>query len=307
MLSHILQVIIQGFLLIHTSLYHPVFAPLPIARALPIEPASSFTLPIKKLTATQIPPIQAGAFLVIDKESGEVLAEKNADRELPPASTTKIMTAIIALEHMDQDQIITVPSGVPHEGSVMKLVEGEKIRTSDVVIGMLIHSSNDAAEVLARTFPGGSSAFIDAMNQKAQELGMIHTHYKNPSGLYEPGHVMTVRDLLILSRYAMQNGIFSAIVSQEKADIKSVDGKILHHVETTNQLLGTVPGVEGIKTGYTEEAGECLVTQVTRDGHTILTALLGSTDRFSETKTLISWVYDGFLWDTKTVEEWKNN
>lgn len=304
MLFRVLVTILHVFLLIHTTLYQPRFAPLPIVRAYPLEPASSFTLPIMKLTATQIPPIQAGAFLVIDMESAEVLAEKNADRELPPASTTKIMTAIIALEHMDQDEIITVPDDVPREGSVMKLVPGEHIRTSDVIMGMLIHSSNDASEVLARTFPGGSPAFIAAMNQKAQDLGMIHTHYKNPSGLYEADHVMTVRDLLILSRYAMKNGIFAAIVAQQQADIHSVDGKYLHQVETTNQLLGTVPGVEGIKTGYTQEAGECLVTQVTRDGHTVLTALLGSTDRFAETKTLISWVYDGFTWDTKTPQEW---
>ena len=305
MLFKIAVTIFHALLFIHTTLYRPHFAPLPILRAPPVETQLAFTLPVKKLSATQVPPIAAGAFLVIDRESGEVLAEKDADVPLPPASTTKIMTAVIALEHMDQDSVIQVPMDLTSEGSVMKLLPGEEIRVGDLITGMLIHSSNDAAEVLAHSYPGGEKEFVATMNEKAHMLGMIHTHYENASGLFELGHVMTVRDLLILARYAMKNSTFASIVSMKEATISSTDGKTTHHVETTNQLLGEVEGVEGIKTGYTEEAGECLVTQVTRDGHTILTAILKSPDRFTETKTLISWVYGGYIWDTRKIEDWE--
>lgn len=305
MLTQIAATITQLFFLVHTTLYAPTFPPLPIVRPFPVELHQTFTLPVKKLTATQVPPIAAGAFLVIDKESGEVLAEKDADVPLSPASTTKIMTALIALEMMDQDQLLTVPADLPREGSLMNLEDGEQIRVRDVVTGLLIRSSNDAAELLAYSFPGGKDAFIFEMNKKARELGMIHTLYQNTSGLHEVGHVMTVRDLLILARYAMKNETFAQIVSQKSAVVYSADGKISHPIETTNQLLGTVDGVEGIKTGYTEEAGECLVTQVTREGNTILTAILKSPDRFMETKTLIAWVYNGFTWQTKTASQWE--
>ncbi len=289
---------------VHTALYQPVFPPLPIVRQVEAQTPSTLTLPVKKLTGTQVPPIQAGAFLVIDQESGEVLAENDADLPLPPASTTKIMTAVVALENFNPETIVTVPEGIDGEGSVMRLETNEQIRIRDLITGLLVHSSNDAAEMLAYSFPGGKPAFVKAMNDKAKALSMFHTHYENPSGLYEPNHLTTVRDLLILARYAMKNPTFADTVKQESATLTSVDGKIVHQVETTNKLLGKIEGIEGIKTGWTQEAGECLVTQVTREGHTILTALLRSPDRFSETKTLIAWVFDGFHWETKPISEW---
>ncbi len=300
----ILSVIISLIISLHKSLYQPTFAPLPIVRSVEAKNSNILTLPVKKLSGTQVPPIQSGAFLVIDQESGEVLVESDADVPLPPASTTKMMTAVVALEDMDPERIVTVPEDIDGIGSKMRLVPEEQIRIKDLIVGLLVHSSNDAAEMLAYSYEGGESGFIAAMNRKADDLAMNHTHYENASGLSSPRHLTTVRDLLILARYAMQNPKFSEIVKLKQAEVFSVDGKIAHKVETTNKLLGEVEGIEGIKTGWTEEAGECLVTQVTRDGHTILTALLRSPDRFAETKLLISWVFNGFHWETKPVEDW---
>lgn len=297
--------IITLLMSVHKTLYAPVFAPLPFVGRVEAKAQESLTLPVKRLTSTQLPPIEAGAFLVIDQESGEVLAENNADVPLAPASTTKIMTAIVALEKMEPERVVTVPEDLEAIGSKMELQPGEQIKIIDLVTGLLVHSSNDAAQMLAYSFDGGEEAFISAMNLKASELNLTKTHFENPSGLGSPGHLTTVRDLLILSRYAMKNEKFREIVKLEQATIKSVDSKIVHEVETTNKLLGQVEGIEGVKTGWTEEAGECLVTQVTRDGHTILTALLRSPDRFRETKELINWVYEGFYWETKTLDEWQ--
>lgn len=300
----VITAIVAFFVLVHRTLYQPQFPPLPIVRSVSGQAKTTLTLPVRQLTGTVTPPIKAGAFLVVDQESGEVLAEHNADIPLPPASTTKMMTAIVALENMDQSEVVTVPENIDGKGSKMNLLPGERIRVGDLVTGLLIHSSNDAAEMLAYSFPGGEKSFVEAMNAKAKDLHMMRTHYENASGLSSPQHLMTVRDLLILARYAMKNKHFDITVRMREADITSVDGKITHHVETTNKLLGEVEGIEGIKTGWTEEAGECLVTQVTRDGHTILTALLRSPDRFTETKSLIEWVFKGFHWETKPLNEW---
>jgi serine-type D-Ala-D-Ala carboxypeptidase (penicillin-binding protein 5/6) len=297
----LITAIISLLLTFHRSLYQPQFAPLPLVRQVEARNSQTITLPVKKLTGTLVPPIQAGAFLVIDQESAEVLVESNADVPLPPASTTKMMTAIVALEKMDIEKVVTVPDEIDGIGSKMYLVPGELIKIKDLIVGLLVHSSNDAAEMIALSYEGGEEAFIRAMNEKADELSMNHTHYENPSGLSSPQHLTTVRDLLVLARYAMKNSDFAEIVKLKQATVKSVDGKTTHTVETTNKLLGEVEGIEGIKTGWTEEAGECLVTQVTRDGHTILTALLRSPDRFTETKLLIAWVFDGFYWETKSV------
>lgn len=234
-----------------------------------------------------------------------MLMEKQADSVLPPASTTKIMTAMVVLEQLDLKKIIKVPSDLEHEGSVMDLVPDEQITVESLLSGMLISSSNDAALLLARSIPGGEAVFVTRMNRKARELGMMHTHFNNASGLYDSGHTTTVRDLLILSRYAMQNyPIFRQIVGKKSAVLTSVDGSIIHKVETTNKLLGVIDGIEGIKTGYTQESGECLVTSVTRQGHTIYTAMLGSQDRFGETQKLIDWVFSNFAWVSKPLDEW---
>ena len=245
------------------------------------------------------PLLSAQGVLAVDVESGVVLYEKDADKPLLPASTTKIVTALTALDHYKLDDVITVedPSVV---GQKVGLVVGEQITFENLLKSLLIYSANDAAEVLARQYPEGRDAFVQAMNAKAQELAMYDTVFTNPSGLDDIGPLSTARNLTRAALIAMDNPLVRSIVGTQETVVESVDGKFVHPLRNTNQLLGEVNGVVGIKTGWTLNARENLVTVVERDGREIIIALLGSQDRFGETEELIEWIYRNYTW--KDVE-----
>ena len=301
----LLKLVVSIFLSVHTFLYHPSPMAMPIYRPVDLGLEKKVTLPVKQNSS--VPIVRAQSALVIDQESGEELFTKSSDIQLFPASTTKIMSALVALERMDAKTVVTVPMNIPREGRVIHLIPGEQLTVKNLIEAMLIHSGNDAAVLLAQSYPGGPTEFVKAMNETAALLHMDKTNYQNSSGLFDPRHVTSVRDLLILSRAAMQRSEFRAIVAESKKTITSIDGQYSHELESTNKLLGKIDGMEGIKTGWIEEAGECFVTQVTRDGHTILIALLNSPDRFGEATTLIEWVYQNHIWETKTINEWIDN
>jgi D-alanyl-D-alanine carboxypeptidase len=182
------------------------------------------------------------------------------------------------------------------EGQKMRLVPGEEIKVSDLLYGLLVYSANDAAEVLAQNYMGGREAFIDAMNIKAKELNLNHSHFTNPAGLDDDTLTSTAKDLTRVATIAMQNPYFSEIVRTKEKVVKSVDGKIVHRLTNVNELLGKVDGVMGVKTGWTENARENLVTYVDRNNHKIMIAILGSQDRFGETKELINWIFKSYEW-----------
>jgi D-alanyl-D-alanine carboxypeptidase (penicillin-binding protein 5/6) len=255
-----------------------VFSPLPVL-------AEGATFPI----------LSAQAVLAIDEDSQVPLFEKNAQSPVLPASTTKIVTALVALDTYPLDQVLTV-GNIKVEGQKMRLIKGEKITVENLLYGLLVYSANDAAEVLADSFPGGRDAFIDAMNKKAKELHLENTSFYNPTGLDGNGHVTTAKDLIRVSEVAMRNFIFAQIVATKEKVVKSEDGKITHNLVNINELLGKVPGVMGIKTGWTENARENLVTYLERDNHKIYIAVLGSQDRFGETKELIDWIFTHYTW-----------
>jgi serine-type D-Ala-D-Ala carboxypeptidase (penicillin-binding protein 5/6) len=160
----------------------------------------------------------------------------------------------------------------------------------------LVQSANDAAEILAENYPGGRPAFIQAMNTKASALDLRHTHFVNPTGLDETGHYSSAADLVRLAEVLVQDHELSRIVSTENAVLSVSDGGSSYVVSNVNQLLGKVPGVLGIKTGFTDGAGQALVTLVNRDNHPVLITVLGSQDRFTDSQTLIEWVYSNFTW-----------
>lgn len=241
------------------------------------------------------PILSAQGVIAVDLDSATVLYEKNADYSLLPASTTKILTALVALDHYKMDDIVQVP-WISVIGQKMNLVAGEKITFENLLYGLLVYSANDSAEVLATRYPGGREAFIAAMNQKAQEFGMKHSYFVNPTGLDNNEHVSTARDMIRLSEIAMRNPIFAEVVKTKELTVKSIDGRIAHRLTNINQLLGSVPGVMGVKTGWTEGARENLVTYVVRDDKKVLIALLGSQDRFGETKQLIEWIFANYQW-----------
>lgn len=245
---------------------------------------------------SSFPIISAQGAIAIDLNSGVSLYEKNADAPLLPASTTKIITALVSLDGYQLDQILTVGKGVGVDGQKMGLFAGEQMRVEDLLYGLLVYSANDAAEALAQNYPGGYDAFISAMNAKAAELSMTNTSFDNPVGLDTDGQHSTAKDLVRASEVAMRNPEFARIVGTERIVITDVTGKHVYNLKNINTLLGTVPGVAGVKTGWTENARENLVTYIERDGHKIMIALLGSQDRFGETKELINWIFANYEW-----------
>lgn len=252
-------------------------------------------VPVLKVEAT-FPIISAQSALVVDLDSGVTLYDKASDKSLLPASTTKIITALVALDYYQDDLILKVEDETKVEGQKMGLVKGELIRVSELMYGLLVFSANDAAEILASNFPGGRDSFIVAMNLKAKELNLGNTNFVNPSGLDGALQTSTARDLVRVSAVAMENPKFAKIVGTKDYIAKSVDSKIKHKLVNINELVGKVEGVLGVKTGWTENARENLVTYIERDNKRIILALLGGQDRFGETKELIEWIFENYTW-----------
>jgi len=263
----------------------------PLPRSISLRPAP-YPLNSQK---NPVPNLSAQAVILMDIPSAVVLYQKNPTQSLNPASTTKIMTALVALDEYDINQIIKV-SRFETEGAQMGLAVGDQITVGNLLYGMLINSGNDAATVLANNSPGGQKAFIQKMNQKAVELSMENTHFTNVWGYSEKNHYMSALDLARLSTYALQNPFIAGIVKTKTADVPDIYQKKFYHLENVNELLGKIPGITGIKTGWTEEAGECLVASTERDGKKLVSVILGSTDRFGETAKLLSWGHINFTW-----------
>jgi D-alanyl-D-alanine carboxypeptidase (penicillin-binding protein 5/6) len=248
------------------------------------------------------PVLSAQAALAVDLGSQVSLYEKDPDKSLLPASTTKILTALVVLDYFSEEDVLTVGK-VEVEGQKMGLRTGEKIRAGDLLYGLLVYSANDAAEVLAQNYPGGRTAFVAAMNVKAGSLHLEHSFFTNPTGLDNHGDrvVTSARDLVRVAQAAMLNSRFAEMVRTKEITVTSADGKIAHRLTNINELVGKVPGVLGIKTGWTESARENLLTYVERDGHPVIIALLGSQDRFGETKELINWLFANYSWQAVQV------
>src|SRR3990167_7599060 len=230
--------------------------------------------------------VSAGGVVIEDVDSGVILYQRNSYEPFAPASTTKILTALVALDAYNLDDVLTVKT-LQNNGQTMKLVAGERMTVENLLYGTLIQSGNDAAYVLAENYPGGVEAFVSAMNLKAASLHLVHSHFVNPVGYDDPDHKMTPTDLAILASYALTNTTIAKIVAIPQITISDVTHTYFHPLTNVNQLLGKVPGVGGIKTGWTEEAGENLITLVERSGHRLIIVVLRSKDRFGETAIII--------------------
>jgi len=243
------------------------------------------------------PIFSAQGIMAVDLNSGVILFEKDADKALLPASTTKIVTALVAMNSFNMNDIVEV-GNISVEGQKMGLKKEEKITVSNLLYGLLVYSANDAAEALAQNYPEGRDGFILAMNNFAKSLHLENTNFTNPSGLDGKGNhiVSTAKDLIRVSAFAMKNNDFAKIVGTKDITVTNIDGKIAHRLVNVNELLGKVPGVMGVKTGWTESARENLVTYMERDDHKIMIAVLGSQDRFGETRELINWIFANYSW-----------
>lgn len=234
--------------------------------------------------------LTAKSVLVYDLSSNKALFEKNSKTRLPMASLTKIMTAIISLENKRSDDSYKVTGADLVGEDSMGLSEGETLSQEELLYGLMLQSGNDTAEVLARGYPhGGREAFIQAMNDKAKALGLMDTRFDNPTGLQGDGEQYTTAyDLLVITRYALENfPLFSKIVSTSHFDIQETGGHKAYSLESEVNLLQTYPGVKGVKTGYTPEAGLCLITYLDYGGHKIVGIILNSEDRRGEMRELL--------------------
>ena len=241
--------------------------------------------------------VTATGIVVLDADARVFLYKRNELAEFAPASTTKIMTALVALDHYSLDDVLTV-ARIPGDGQKMGLVTGEKITVENLLYGALVHSGNDAAFTLAEQYPGGVDAFVLAMNVKAKALHLIGSSFANSVGFDSPNQKMTPVDLSILSLSALTNKTIAKMVAIPAITVSDVTHRYFHPLRNVNELLGKIPGVGGIKTGWTTEAGENLVTLVERDGHRIIFVVLHSTDRFGDTEKLITWAFDTYRWES---------
>lgn len=255
-------------------------------------PISAYPVNLNQVPA---PNLSAQGSIIIDADSKTILFAHNPDLKLLPASTTKIMTAIIALENYQLNDLVTIGQ-INTEPVNMGLVAGEKITVENLLYGLLVGSGNDAAVALAQFYPQGEVGFINSMNIKTKALHLNQTQFTNPIGLDNYGHYTTVHDLSLLTAEAMTNPIFKKMVATISLTVADKDNIIVHKLENINQLLGQISGLSGVKTGLTQLAGECLVTYVSRDNHSIITVVLGSNDRFGESTQLINWVFANFNW-----------
>lgn len=229
--------------------------------------------------------VSAQAAYFIDSRTETALYEKNADQRLPMASLTKIMTAIVVLEKFTLDEFIAVPEVCANlPPSKIGLAADQKLTVEELLYGTLVVSASDAACALSHHFDGD---FLQLMNQKASELGLSQTHFENEVGFDGGGgnHLSTARDLVELSQAVLENGVFRKIVGTKEVSIPGFS------LTSTNELLFTLPGTTGIKTGHTPEAGGCLAISYERNGREIIGVLLGSDDRFADARIILDWIF----------------
>jgi len=247
------------------------------------------------------------AVLAQDFTTQKTLLAERVDRPQHIASLTKMLTTLIILNNHDLDEVVSVSrEATEQEGAAIGVYEYEHLTVRTLLEASLIPSANDAAVALAVYHAGSEAKFVEEMNAYAAELGLPSAHFVNATGLdvwdeaHEQwvGNMMSARDIAKLARIALQNSFFRETVNQRHFYGTSVDGEFFHEKKSTNQLFGRFLNLSGVKTGYTRLAGQCFVALgTTPDGHEVLTVILGSEDRFGETKKLLSWVYDSFEWE----------
>lgn len=259
-------------------------------------------VPAASAQAASGPQITGKSAILIDAQNGQVLYAKNADAHMFPASTTKILTAIIALERGGLSDQVTVPrEATTAGGSAIGLQEGEKLTLKDLLYAMLLASANDAAVTVADHIAGSVPAFAALMNEKARQIGARESHFVNPDGMPDPRHFTTARDLAIITRYAMQNAEFRKIVDTRYKNISRPDadrskGPPQEYLWNHNKLLHLYDGTIGVKPGYTVEAGQCLAAAAQRHGRELIAVVLDSQGAaiYSDTEALFNYGFSSY-------------
>ena len=233
---------------------------------------------------------------MLDEASGAILFERDGHRRMAPASLTKIAAAMVVIEAGGLDRVIDVHPDLQREwqedSSTMGLEPGDRFSIRDLLYGLMLVSGNDAADALAEA-TGGTGAFVQRMNELATRIGLHDTHFTDPSGLGGPDHFSTASDLALLSRYAMRSDVFRQLVGTETYVAHGPRDIDLYNL---NPLLNYTPGVDGVKTGYTEQAGRTFVLSATREGHRVYAVLLNTTTRAQDAIAIIEWAFANHRW-----------
>ncbi|SFL42672.1 D-alanyl-D-alanine carboxypeptidase family protein [Pelosinus propionicus] len=244
------------------------------------------------------PKIEAQAAILIDAKTGQILFEKNSHIRNAPASTTKVLTAIIAIESGRLDEEVKVSSRAANTaGSSMHLSTGQLISMRELVIGLLLRSGNDAAVAIAEHLAGSVDNFVMLMNEKAQSLDAANSHFANPHGLTAVNHYSTAFDLAWIARYALTNPLFSMIVNTKETNIEWLDRKGKEHdqsLKNTNKLLWLLEEADGVKTGTTNQAGPCLISSATRGNQKLIAVVLHDHSRWYDSMQLLKYGFDAF-------------
>jgi D-alanyl-D-alanine carboxypeptidase (penicillin-binding protein 5/6) len=268
--------------------------------------------PIVSFGATEPPAILAETGVVIDAKTGQVLYDKNMNEQREPASTTKVITALLALENLDLDTTVTIDAETPFtEGSRVYLLEGEQVTVKQLMYALLLESANDAAVALAKEISGSIPAFAEKMNAKAKALGAKNTNFVNPNGLHVEGHLTTAYDLAMIAREAMKNQEFRKLVTTYRYIIPATNKQDTRYLYNTNRLIydkktkvmvngvmrsAKYEGATGIKTGYTSHAGGCLIAGAKRGNTELIAVVMKSTDegRFADAIALLDYGFENF-------------
>jgi len=273
------------FILLGFNFATPQLPPLDILEVYSQPQLISFSEPI----------VKAKSAIVIDLASGKILFEKNIHARLPIASLTKLMSAVIGRENYSLEDLVVVSKNASKQPPAkIWLGKGEKLLVKDLLKALLIESANDVAVALAEKM--GEEEFVKKMNQKAKSLGLKNSHFANPVGYDDEENFSTTFDLAILANYVLRDEVLREIVGTPKTIIFSKTGKA-HELYSTNNLFGSYLDIHGLKTGLTEEAGECLAAVAKmKNGRKILTIVLNSSGRFQEAKALITWAEKSHRW-----------
>ena len=272
------------------------------------------TVEVTASSVTALPKTNSRRYIVYDRISKSMIIGKNEDVKSAMASTTKIMTTIVILEKSDLDETVTVSAKAGGTGgSRLGLKRGDKASVKDLLYGLMLRSGNDAAVALAEHVGGSVKEFAELMNEKAIELGLTNTHFVTPHGLDDANHYTTALELAKLTDYAMDNETFAKIVGTKSTTIYINNQP--RQINNTNELLGVLNGVVGVKTGFTNNAGRCLVTETKRNNMDIITIVLGADTKKDRTKDSVNLIeytfskYKMYNLEEQIIEEfnkWKN-
>ena len=255
------------------------------------EPALAPAVPTQPSDPNRVPNTRANSVMVVDARTGQILYEKNADQPRPAASTQKLLTALVVADtgYLDR-QVAVEPIDTLAEPVKLNIRPGETYQRIDLLRALLVKSPNDVARCLARDNAGSVDAFAEKMNAKAQQLGATHSHFLNPNGLPIPGQYSTARDLAIIARAAYANPTIRSIVCLPQLVFRYASGRT-RELENTNKVLKRLPYCNGMKTGYTEAAGHCLIASGSRPGRDVIVVVLGDTKSgvWADAASLLSW------------------